>query len=154
MNPVWLLRLFGLFFILTALTAGKSLAHCQIPCGIYDDAARVDMLLEDAQTISKSVHELIGHSKDKGIQAENQRVRWIINKDKHAEKIIQTVADYYLTQRIKPDQKDYQERLVRHHNIMLLAMRCKQTVDTKIVEQLVTAIKLIQPYYPKHQKVK
>ena len=26
-------------------------AHCQIPCGIYDDHARVQAMLEDAATI-------------------------------------------------------------------------------------------------------
>ena len=29
-------------------------AHCQIPCGIYDDHARVQSMLEDAATIEKS----------------------------------------------------------------------------------------------------
>jgi nickel superoxide dismutase len=29
-------------------------AHCQIPCGIYDDHARVQAMLEDAITVEKS----------------------------------------------------------------------------------------------------
>ena len=28
-------------------------AHCQIPCGIYDDAARVVEMLESAATVEK-----------------------------------------------------------------------------------------------------
>ena len=38
-------------------------AHCQIPCGIYDDHARVQALLEDADTVIKSarlINELAG----------------------------------------------------------------------------------------------
>ena len=29
-------------------------AHCQVPCGIYDDSARVQSMLEDAATITKA----------------------------------------------------------------------------------------------------
>ena len=30
-------------------------AHCQIPCGIYDDPLRTSMIYEDLNTIDKSV---------------------------------------------------------------------------------------------------
>jgi nickel superoxide dismutase len=30
-------------------------SHCQIPCGIYDDPARFDMLAEHINTIEKSM---------------------------------------------------------------------------------------------------
>jgi nickel superoxide dismutase len=30
-------------------------AHCQIPCGIYDDHARVQSMIEDTATVEKSV---------------------------------------------------------------------------------------------------
>ena len=40
-------------------------AHCQIPCGIYADGARVEAMLEDAATVEKSaklIAELAGKS--------------------------------------------------------------------------------------------
>ncbi len=37
------------------LMPSMALSHCQIPCGIYDDYARVESMLEDAATMEKSV---------------------------------------------------------------------------------------------------
>ena len=73
-------------------------AHCQIPCGIYDDYARVQSMLEDAATAEKSaklIAELAGKS---DAQSQNQLVRWVMNKEQHAQKIISTISDYFLTQ--------------------------------------------------------
>ena len=84
-------------------------AHCQIPCGIYDDHAGVQAMLEDAATVEKSarlIAELVGKS---DAQSQNQRVRWVMNKETHAQKIIATISNDLLTQRIKPDQEDYPE---------------------------------------------
>ena len=81
-------------------------AHCQIPCGIYDDHARVKSIGEDAATVEKSMRliaELAGKS---DAQSQNQLVRWVMNKEAHAQKIISSISDYFLTQRVKPDQKD------------------------------------------------
>ena len=32
-------------------------AHCQVPCGIYDDHARVEAMAEDAATVIKAVND-------------------------------------------------------------------------------------------------
>ncbi|MGD8467739.1 MAG: superoxide dismutase [Ni] [Desulfobacterales bacterium] len=40
-----------------------------------------------------------------------------MNKEKHAQQIISTISDYFLTQRVKPSQKDYTERLLKHHRV-------------------------------------
>ena len=82
-------------------------------------------------------------------QSINQRVRWIMNKEKHAQNIIDTISDYFLTQRVKPDQENYQERLVKHHTVIVLAMKTKQNVDEKYVNQLKISIEALIPYYPK-----
>ncbi len=53
-------------------------AHCQIPCGIFDDHARIKLMLEDAATIEKSM-KLIGELSSKtDAQSINQKVRWVI----------------------------------------------------------------------------
>ena len=46
---------------LSALGAVRS--HCQVPCGIFDDPARVEALKEDAATVRKAmvqINELAG----------------------------------------------------------------------------------------------
>jgi nickel superoxide dismutase len=122
-------------------------AHCQIPCGIYDDHARVESMLEDAATVEKSarlIAELAGKS---DAQSQNQLVRWVMNKEKHAQKIISTISDYFLTQRVKPSQKDYVERLIKHHSVIIAAMKAKQNADVKYAKNLKESIEVLSSYY-------
>ena len=126
-------------------------AHCQIPCGIYDDHARVQWMLEDTATVEKSVKliaELAGKS---DAQSKNQLVRWVMNKEKHAQKIISTISDYFLTQRVKSKQEDYSERLIRHHTVIVAAMKTKQNADLSYVNSLKVSIEALLPYYPEHK---
>jgi len=66
------MKTFRIVMLLIAFTVvGTSLvlpnpaqAHCQIPCGIYDDYARVQSMLEDAVTVKKSAR-LIAKLADK-----------------------------------------------------------------------------------------
>lgn len=128
-----------------------SLAHCQIPCGIYDDHARVQSMLEDAATVEKSVkliNELAGKT---DAQSQNQLVRWVVNKEKHAQNIISTISDYFLTQRVKANQEDYAERLAKHHAVIVAAMKAKQNADPMIVKSLQAAVEALLPYYPPHK---
>ena len=126
-------------------------AHCQIPCGIYDDEARVHLMLEDAETVAKSV-KLIGELAGKtDAQSQNQLSRWVTNKEAHAQKIIAIISDYFLTQRVKTTQKDYAERLAKHHAVIIAAMKAKQNADTKHVEALTKSIEALAPYYKKEK---
>ncbi len=84
----------------------------------------------------------------------NQAVRWVNTKEQHASHIITTVAEYFLTQKIKaPKDKaglpKYYETLAAHHKVMKLAMKAKQTVDAKVVADLGAAIKALETYWPK-----
>ena len=123
-------------------------AHCQIPCGIYDDYARIQSMLEDTETIRKSIRLIVELAGKTDPQSQNQMVRWIMNKEKHAQNIIDAIIDYFLTQRVKPDQDNYTERLVRHHAVIVAAMKTKQHVDEKYVSQLKISIEALIPYYP------
>jgi nickel superoxide dismutase len=129
-------------------------AHCQIPCGIYDDHARVEAMLEDAATVEKSAKLISTLSSKTDAQSKNQLVRWVTNKEKHAQNIISTISNYFLTQRVKPRQKDYKERLAKHHAVILAAMKVKQNVDLKYVKKLKKCIKDLLSYYPEHKKTK
>jgi len=153
------MKTFRIVMLLIAFTVvGTSLvlpnpaqAHCQIPCGIYDDYARVQSMLEDAVTVKKSAR-LIAKLADKSdAQSQNQLVRWVMNKEKHAQKIISTISDYFLTQRVKPNQKDYAERLIKHHTVIIAAMKSKQNADVKYAKTLKESIEALSSYYPEHK---
>lgn len=134
----------------SAFPAQQAWAHCQVPCGIYDDHARVQAMLEDAATVDKAatmINELAGKTDPQSI---NQAVRWVVNKEKHAQNVIETISDYFLTQRVKPEQEDYAERLARHHAVIVAAMKAKQNADTKFAEALTASIQALAPYYPEH----
>ncbi|MCB1772005.1 MAG: superoxide dismutase, Ni [Gammaproteobacteria bacterium] len=138
-------------FGLVGLWAQGVQAHCQIPCGIYDDHARVMAMLEDAATVEKAV-KLIGELSGKtDAQSQNQIVRWVVNKEQHAQKIIATISDYFLTQRVKADQGDYVERLTKHHAVIVAAMKAKQNADMAYVTTLKGSIEALLPYYPEHK---
>ena len=115
-------------------------AHCQIPCGIYDDYARVQSMLEDADTVIKSTQSIKKLSVHSDAQSLNQISRWVVNKETHSQNIISTISDYFMTQRIKPTQADYAERLVKHHTVVLAAMKAKQTVDVAQCDALDHAV--------------
>ena len=75
-------------------------AHCEIPCGIYGDEARFTAMLEDVQTIEKSMNEINKLSMEDKVNY-NQIVRWVNNKEQHADHIREVVAQYFMAQRIK-----------------------------------------------------
>jgi len=127
--------------------------HCEIPCGIYNDEMRFEIILEHIQTIEKSIHEikhLSAHNWKAYKLSEasdpvntNQLVRWINNKEKHAEEIQYTISQYFLTQRIKwsdemkpEEQKSYYDQLSLCHKILVYAMKTKQSLDPSNVEAL------------------
>lgn len=134
--------------ILTGALPGLARAHCQLPCGIYDDHARVLLMLEDAATIEKSVVLITELSGKSDPQSQNQLVRWVMNKEEHAQKIISLISDYFLTQRVNPAQKDYTARLIKHHAVIIAAMKAKQNADMAHVNALKISIKELLPYYP------
>ena len=124
-------------------------AHCQIPCGIYDDQVRAKLIAEHAGTIEKSMQQIIEHGKANPVNY-NQLVRWVSNKESHATKIQNIVSEYFLTQRIKTDQKNYVEKLTALHKIMLAAMKCKQTTDVSHVNDLRAHLKEFEKLYFGH----
>jgi nickel superoxide dismutase len=130
-------------------------AHCQVPCGIFDDHARVLAMREDAATITKAITEMSALAAKTDVQSRNQLVRWVMTKEQHAEKIIRSIADYFLAQKIVPagaaDKKSYPayvEKLTRHHAVMVSAMKCKQSAGMEPVKALGRALDGIELYWP------
>ncbi|MGM0443089.1 MAG: superoxide dismutase [Ni] [Fibrobacterota bacterium] len=125
--------------------------HCQVPCGIYDDNARVTAMLEHAVTISKAMDHITELSGKSDPQQAQQLVRWVVTKEEHAEKIIRVISDYCLTQRVDSGQSDYVERLKRHHAVMRAAMKTKQYSSQEYVDDLKQSIEKLLKYYPAHR---
>mgnify|MGYP003574608925 FL=1 len=134
-------------FIFTSSAA----AHCEIPCGIYDDQLRTKLIAEHATTIEKSMTQIMELSKAKPVNY-NQLVRWVSNKEVHASEIQHLVSQYFLTQRIKPDQKNYTEKLTVLHKMLVAAMKCKQTSDLSHVNTLRTLLKEFEVLYFDHSQ--
>ena len=111
-------------------------------------------MLEDAATIKKSVKSIVELSGKTDAQSNNQIVRWVMNKEKHAQNIISTISDYFLTQRVKPKEKNYAERLAKHHSVIISAMEAKQNANMDYVNKLEKSIAELLPYYPEHKHSK
>jgi nickel superoxide dismutase len=129
-----------------AILASIAYSHCQIPCGIYDDEARFGAIAEHITTIEKSmklITELSGQDK----LNMNQIVRWVNNKDHHADELSEIVTYYFMAQRVKlpaegdtKAQNEYVIKLTLLHKMLVYSMKAKQTTDLANVEQLKTSL--------------
>ena len=150
------MKRFSIAAILIALTVAPLAyvaAHCEVPCGIYDDDRRFADMQEDAGTIAKaidSVHDLMG-SLDGGPDplTINQLTRWTVTKEDHATHLQHTIAQYFMTQRIKPNDPQYVSKLTGAHKVMVAAMKCKQNSDPATADDLKAAIEAFQAAYNK-----
>ena len=104
---------------------------------------------EDAATCEKAVTEMSALKDDEmAVKDINQMVRWVNNKESHAEKIIGTIANYFLTQRVKTDAADFSTRLAAHLAVMIAAMKVKQDANLSTVTALKAATAKLDQYYP------
>mgnify|MGYP001052891421 CR=1 FL=1 len=128
--------------------------HCQVPCGIYGDKMRIDMLMEESATIAKSM-KLIETIEGEEAFNRNQMVRWIMTKEEHAASIQETVASYWLAQRVKAPtartdadaMTNYYRQLELMHGITVSAMKCKQTIEPTHVDRIRDLAKLFSATY-------
>ena len=135
-------------------------AHCQVPCGIYDDAVRIIQIREHVTTIEKAINKIAQLTSDKSsAQNMNQLVRWINTKEEHATFIQSIIADYFLAQRIKPKQKNedgrqqYVDQTLLLQQIIVAAMKSKQTVDKSGPKSVSTLLnQFVELYFDEHGK--
>lgn len=137
------------------LLPGSAAAHCQVPCGIYDDAARLEAMREHVRTIAKAMDQVddLSGGDDTPLKA-NQRVRWIMTKEDHAQQLQDVVTAYFMAQRLSPptaqegsEWQEYVRRLTLLHRIQVEAMKAKQTVDAAHVTALEKLIDEFQAAY-------
>jgi len=151
------LLLIGILTTVSLSISNKTYAHCEIPCGIYEDTLRIELIKEHIITIEKSMKMIIELS-----QAEtpnyNQIVRWVNNKENHAEKLQEIVSQYFLHQRITPTGTENQElynkyikQLTLLHELLVYSMKAKQTTDLSFINKLNnTVIAFEEVYFHKH----
>ena len=88
----------------------------------------------------------------------NQIVRWVVNKEEHANKIQEIVSQYFLHQRIKPvdstnkmEYEKYLNQLSKLHEILVFSMKSKQSTDINIIDNLRNAVNNFSGlYFHKH----
>ena len=145
-----------LLILLTCQIASKVNSHCQIPCGIYDDQARLDAIAEHITTIEKSIKQITELSQAKSPDY-NQIVRWTNNKDHHADKLANIVTYYFMAQRVKPTVADsgqekkymrYLQQISLLREMLVTSMKCKQTTNLKHTEELKSLLEKFKHVYP------
>jgi len=153
-------NIIAISIIFTAFGLNKIYAHCQVPCGIYDDAVRIIQIREHVTTIEKAMKQIDQLTSDESsAQNMNQLVRWINTKEEHATFIQSIIADYFLAQRIKPKQNNeagrqqYVDQTLLLQQIIVAAMKSKQTVD-KSEPGLVSTLlnQFVELYFNEHGK--
>jgi len=143
--------------LLVAVTLGTlAYSHCQIPCGIYDDEARFSEIAEHITTIEKSMKQIEMLSAE-GKPNMNQVVRWVNNKEHHADELSEIVTYYFMAQRVKlpaqgdmKAQQDYVKKLTLLHQMLVYSMKAKQTTDLENVEKLKSSLKAFHDVYSGH----
>jgi nickel superoxide dismutase len=119
----------------------KALGHCEIPCGIYDDSVRIELIREHIRTVEKAMNKIMELQKKDEINY-NQLVRWINNKEEHAVKIQDIVSHYFLHQRIKYTKENengrnlYIDQLTVLHQLLVYAMKSKQTTALDNIQKM------------------
>ena len=124
----------------------KVSAHCEIPCGIYDDQMRIHIINEHIATIEKSMSQITKIEKEKQHHS-NQLVRWIMNKERHANEIQEIVTQYFMTQRINFDSENYEKKLGLLHQILIFSMKCKQTTNVDYPNKLRLIVQKFRALY-------
>jgi nickel superoxide dismutase len=133
-------------------------AHCEVPCGIYEDSVRIALIKEHIATIEKSMIKIEELSKAEKPNY-NQLVRWINNKEEHAKKIQDIVSQYFLHQRIKlvdetneKAYEKYEKQLSLLHKMLVYSMKTKQTTDQGYIKKLRDTVgKFEDSYFHTHE---
>jgi nickel superoxide dismutase len=130
--------------ILSLLGIGATVyAHCQVPCGIFDDPARIRAMEENITTIEKAINQITALGKDPTAQNTNQSVRWVLTKEKHADDLSEIITYYFMAQRVKPSPEANKEAYAKYikeltllHKMLQSTMKTKQTLDLANVAEL------------------
>ncbi|MCB1112098.1 MAG: hypothetical protein H7A37_09090 [Chlamydiales bacterium] len=128
-------KLSALIIAFSALTTPiQLLAHCQMPCGIYHDDMVYDQVDQYVETMYKAMAELNSINLDT-VKNQNTFVRWVFQKEKQSDEISKLILEYFLQQKIKPDEPDTAKKLELAHKMLFLIVGIKQNTDVAIIHQ-------------------
>jgi nickel superoxide dismutase len=140
-------------FVSAIVFGSLAYSHCQVPCGIYGDQTRFALIAEHLTTVEKSMNQIEDLTNQDEVNA-NQIVRWVQNKEKHADEISHIITYYFMAQRVKLPAKgntkaynDYIKKLTLLHEMLVTTMKTKQTTDTANVAKLRTLLKQFHEAY-------
>ena len=143
----------GALFVSAIVFGSLAYSHCQIPCGIYGDETRFTLMSEHITTIEKSM-KMIEELKNQDDINANQIVRWVNNKEAHADELSHIITHYFMAQRIKiapenniSEYKKYVRKLTLLHDMLVTAMKAKQSTDTANVAKLRTLLNRFHDAY-------
>ena len=139
--------------LISVLISSLTWAHCQVPCGIFNDDARLDSINEHIRTIEKSMNKI----EELGSSNLNQTIRWVETKEQHAQELHTILHDYFLAQRLKPlkpkaskkERAAYQEKLTVIHELTIAAMKSKQSTDQKWIQEMKKLSKTLHKVFHK-----
>ncbi len=153
MKKLKILVVFSIFLISQFVSNQSLYAHCEIPCGIYEDSLRASLISEHITTIEKSMKMIMKLSEEANPNY-NQLVRWVVNKEEHAKKIQEIVSQYFLHQRVKLTDSSDKEKYAKYvnllttlHEISVYSMKAKQSTDLTQIENLRKSLKAFESIY-------
>ena len=133
-------------------------AHCEVPCGIYDDHAEIEGMRLDAMTMRKASAQITALSGKVDAASLNTITRWAMVKEEHGRKLQHTVAWYFVAQRVKAPagadiaaREGYHRQLAAFHRITVAAMKAAQNLGPAATDELLAAIDAVAPWYPAKQ---
>lgn len=137
------------------LPAVEAAAHCQVPCGIYGDELKLQELQQHVDTIVKAAAQIEELADATDAQSHQQLVRWVNNKETHAEKVMSEMQSYFLAQRVAlpaegasaEDLSAYAHKLASIHSVIVHAMKAKQNAAPAHAEALREALTHFQGLY-------
>ena len=156
MKKMYLKSFVSLALVAIVLISGSGLyAHCEVPCGIYGDSTRFELLKEHITTMEKSINQIVALQGEADIN-HNQLHRWITNKEVHADKFGEIVTQYFMRQRIKPAQtagkignfdNAYVQKLVLLHEMYVYSMKVKQSLNLGHIATLKMVVNRFETLY-------
>lgn len=139
--------------LLTFSVNTSAFAHCEVPCGIYTDHLRIELIKEHIMTIEKAMVKIDELSAAEEINY-NQLVRWIDTKEHHANLIQDIAEQYFMTQRVKPAEPSDEEAYAKYitqlsllHEMLIYAMKTKQSTDQENIKKLTLTVEKFEEAY-------
>jgi nickel superoxide dismutase len=140
--------------VLAGFINTAAFAHCEVPCGIYTDHLRIELIKEHIMTIEKAMKQIESLSSEDDVNY-NQLVRWIDTKEHHANLIQEITEQYFMTQRIKPVELENEEAYAKYisqitlaHEMLIFAMKTKQSTDLGYTDKLSAVVdKFSEAYF-------